>query len=265
METKGNESTDAPVEQFSMLDPHSQTNNDRAFVRAMESYYDASLGANIDKLRNFTKFVPRQILSMFLAKHALFQNVVNVHGHVIECGVFLGGGLMTWAQLSAIYEPVNHVRRVVGFDTFTGFAGSHVKDKSASNPEFLKEGGLAANSYEDLMECVRLYDLNRPIGHIPRIELVKGDALQTIPDYVQNNQHLVVAMLYLDFDLYEPTKIALESFLPRMPKGAVIAFDELNQAAWPGETLAVLETVGLKNLRIQRYPYHSALSYAVLE
>jgi hypothetical protein len=88
--------------------------------------------------------------------------------------------------------------------------------------------------------------------------------MQTIPEYVKNNQHLVVAMLYLDFDLYEPTKLALETFLPRMPKGAVIAFDELDQAQWPGETLAVLETVGLRNLKIERFPFHSALSFAAL-
>jgi hypothetical protein len=45
----------------------------------------------------------------------------------------------------------------------------------------------------------------------------------------------------------------------------VLAFDELNQAFWPGETLAVLETIGLRNLRIQRFPYMPQLSYAVLE
>jgi hypothetical protein len=50
-----------------------------------------------------------------------------------------------------------------------------------------------------------------------------------------------------------------------MPKGAVLAFDELDQAQWPGETMAVLETVGLRNLRIQRFPWHSALSFAVIE
>ena len=71
--------------------------------------------------------------------------------------------------------------------------------------------------------------------------------------------------LYLDFDLYEPTKVAVETFLPRMPKGAILAFDELNQAAWPGETLAVLETVGLRSLRVQRFPFTPALSYAVLD
>lgn len=251
-------------EEFSMLIPHNQTENDVAFSRGMETYFSHSLGTNMDKLRNFAKFVPRQALSQFLAKNELFKHVVNIHGHIIECGVFLGGGLMTWAQLSAIYEPVNHVRRIVGFDTFTGFPAISEKDKG-QNPDYAVTGGLATRAYEDLQEAIRLYDLNRPVGHIPRLELVVGDAIQTIPQYLQDNQHLVVALLYLDFDLFEPTRVALETFLPRMPKGALIAFDELDQAAWPGETLAVLETLGLRNLKVQRFPFTPQLSYAILE
>lgn len=127
------------------------------------------------------------------------------------------------------------------------------------------KAGLPLHAYDDLRECVRLYDLNRFIEHIPRVELVVGDAMQTIPEYVENNPHLVVAMLYLDFDLYEPTKMAIETFLPRMPKGSILAFDELNQESWPGETMAVLETVGLRNLRIERFPFTPQLSFAVLD
>jgi len=250
--------------QFSMLDSRNQTENDQEFFRGIETYFTHSLGTNLDKLRNFTKYVPRQTLSTFLVKHTLFQRILPVHGHIIECGVFLGGGLMTWAHLSAIYEPVNHIRRIVGFDTFTGFVKVNDKDKG-DNLQYAVEGGLTTHAYDDLRECIRLYDLNRPIGHIPRVELVVGDATQTIPEYIHNNPHLVVAMLYLDFDLYEPTKVAIETFLPRMPKGAVIAFDELGQSAWPGETLAVCETIGLRNLRIERFSITPALSFAILE
>ena len=127
------------------------------------------------------------------------------------------------------------------------------------------KAGLPLHAYDDLRECVRLYDLNRFIEHIPRVELVVGDAMQTIPEYVENNPHLVVAILYLNFDLYEPTKMAIETFLPRMPKGSILAFDELNQESWPGETMAVLETVGLRNLRIERFPFTPQLSFAVLD
>ncbi|MFO1459964.1 MAG: TylF/MycF/NovP-related O-methyltransferase [Verrucomicrobiota bacterium] len=253
-----------PSQTFSMLNPQNQTKSDLEFQEEIQRYYQASLGTDLDKLRNFQKYVPRQALSLFLAKNELFKEVVGVHGHIIECGVFLGGGLMTWAQLSAIYEPVNHVRRVVGFDTFDGFPSISNKDMAAPLPQ-LHTGGLKADSMADLKDCARLYDKNRPIGHIPRVELVQGDATQSIPDYVRDNPHLVVALLYLDFDLFEPTLAALDFFLPRMPKGAVLAFDELNQKNWPGETLAVLQNPGLRNLRIRRFPFSPQLSYAILE
>lgn len=250
---------------LTMIDPRHQTANDVEFQRGMEEFFPGSHGSTVEKLRNFTKFVPRQSLAQFLAKAALFQeHVLPSHGHIIECGVFLGGGLMTWAQLSAIFEPVNHTRKVVGFDTFSGFPTIGEKDEG-DKLEYTKSGGLATHAEDDIRRAIRLYDINRAIGHMPRVDLVVGDATKTIPAYASANPHLVVAMLYLDFDLFEPTKIAIETFLPRMPKGSVLAFDELNQAAWPGETRAVLETVGLRNLRIRRFPFTPQLSYAVLE
>lgn len=243
-----------------MLDPRSRTAADNEYEAGMESYFEASLGTNIDKLRSFAKFVPRQTISTFLAKSELFRQVLGIHGHIIECGVYLGAGLMTWANLSAIHEPFNHTRRIVGFDTFDGIPSINRHDGPIQTV-----GRCAANAKDDILECIKLYDLNRPIGHIPRIELIEGDATKTIPVYIEQNKHVVVAMLYLDFGIYEPTKSAIDHFLPRMPKGAIIVFDELSQAACPGETQAALDTVGLRNLRIQRFPYASALSYAVLE
>ncbi len=77
-------------EHFSMLLPQNQTEKDVAFSQGMEEYFSRSMGTNMDKLRNFAKFVPRQALSQFLAKYELFQQVLNVHGHIIECGVFPG-------------------------------------------------------------------------------------------------------------------------------------------------------------------------------
>jgi hypothetical protein len=69
----------------------------------------------------------------------------------------------------------------------------------------------------------------------------------------------------LDFDLYEPTKIALEHFAPRMPKGAIIAFDELDNPLWPGETLAMLEAFRDKPLRLERLPFDPYIAFAEIE
>ena len=253
---------------FSMLNSRTQTEADERYYLKIQEFFDESEGDTLAKLRNFSKFVPRQNLSLFLAKNEIFRQILDVHGHIVECGVFMGGGLLTWAQFSAIYEPYNHTRRVVGFDTFAGFPNLSQADtpEADSKVPFAKVGGLAAPRTEvDIQRAVQLYDSNRPIGHIERVELVKGDAQQTIPAYVENNKHAVVSLLYLDFDLYEPTVTAIRTFLPRMPKGAIIAFDELNQKQWPGETLAVLDTIGIKNLRIRRFPFTPQISYAVLE
>ena len=110
-----------------------------------------------------------------------------------------------------------------------------------------------------------MYDANRTLGHIEKIILDKGDATETIPQYLDENPHTVVSLLHLDFDIYEPTMAALDHFVPRMPKGAVIVFDELNHPAWPGETRAVAENLKLGSMRIRRFPFEPHISYATIE
>ena len=39
----------------------------------------------------------------------------------------------------------------------------------------MKKGGYNINSFNDLKKCIELFDSNRFINHIPKIELVKGD------------------------------------------------------------------------------------------
>jgi hypothetical protein len=242
-----------------------QRPQDDEYHRRLNEYYAASAGSHVDKLRTFPKFVPVAELGRFLAKSRIFERVLNVPGSVVECGVYGGGGVMTWATVSAILEPLNHVRRVIGFDTFGGFTGTSAMDAPrAINPNAVA-GGLAADKADDIAQSAAIFDLYRPLGHIPKVELVKGDALATIPDYLERNPHLVVSLLYLDFDLYEPTKCAIERFVPRMPKGAVIAFDELNHRAWPGETMALLDTLGIRSLRLERFAFQPQISFACLE
>jgi hypothetical protein len=231
------------------------------FMSRLEQALGASSFSATEQMMNFPLYTPRQDLARYLCKFEIFKRVLGVHGSIVECGVFFGGGVAWWAQLSAILEPANHQRRVVGFDTFSGFPGLTDEDVDSESAE-AREGGLAVDSYDEISRCIELLDMNRPIGHIPKIELVRGDARETIPRYVDDNPQLLVSLLYLDFDVYEPTKVAIETFLPRMPKGAVIAFDELNLKDWPGETIATLESLHLNELRLERFPFGSTISFA---
>lgn len=215
------------------------------------------------KLEAFPRYARRKTVTRFLALYEIFKQVLDVKGSIVECGVNRGFGLMSWAHFSAVLEPADLTRRIYGFDSFSGFVSTHSKDKnSVQNPA---RGGLKADSFDELSRLLEVYDSDRFLGHVNKVTLVKGDATKTIPDFVRKNGHLVVSLLYLDFDLFEPTKAALKHFVPRMPKGAILAFDELDNPIWPGETQAVLETIGMNKLRIRRVPWDPYIGYAILE
>ena len=216
------------------------------------------------KMENFPKYVKRQNLTRFIALYEIFKKVVKVKGSVIECGVNNGFGLLTWAKLSSILEPVNLTRRVYGFDTFEGFPSISSLDTSKKY-NHIKKGDLSADVYAELNELIEIFDSTRFLGHIPKVNLIKGDASETIPKFINENKHLIVSLLFLDFDLYEPTKMALTHFLPRMPRGAIVAFDELDNPLWPGETLAMLEEHTKYNFRIERLDFDPYIGYAVLD
>lgn len=214
------------------------------------------------KLANAPKYMRRKTFTRLLSLYEIFKKVVDVKGSIVECGVNRGFGIMCWAQFSAVLEPANLTRRIYGFDSFSGFVGVHAKDtNSRLNPT---KGGLKADSYEELRQLIAIYDSDRFLGHVDKVHLVKGDATKTIPKFITKNSHLVISLLFMDFDLYEPTKVALQNFLPRMPKGAVLAFDELDNPIWPGETQAALEAVGLRKLSLRRLPWDPYISYAIL-
>jgi hypothetical protein len=245
-------------------EPSRTTENEVHFRAALDEYFRESIGTNVEKLQNFSKYVPTQDIRKFICRYELFNRILPVHGSIVECGVLYGGGLMTWAQLSEIFEPLNHLRNVIGFDTFAGFVSMSEKDQTGLAAQ-AKTGGLAINAYEDLRKSIELYNQNRFLNHIEKVRLVKGDIAETLPAYLEANPHLVVSLLWLDFDIFEPTVLALRYLVKRIPKGGIIAFDELNHEMWPGETIAVMQEIGINNLRVQRFPFGSTMSYAVME
>lgn len=243
------------------------TDKDKAYARDREEYLKkiAAHSGAVGIADGFAKYARRQEVTRFLARHELFKLVEGVQGCIVECGVYAGQGLMSWAQLSSILEPVGGVfRHVYGFDTFSGFPSVHAKDTNSSTNLDWKAGDLNVDSYSDIRKCIELFDSNRFLAQMPKVSLVKGDFIKTGPQFLDQNPHVLISLLYLDFDLYEPTKRALELFLPRMSSGAVLAFDEINHPLWPGETLALLESLDLRKYRIRKFPFEINMSYIVL-
>ena len=98
---------------------------------------------------------------------------------------------------------------------------------------------------EKLTDLLNLHESFSPISDKKKHCLVKGDASETIVPWLNENPHAIVSMAIFDMDLYKPTKNVLEKIIPRLVKGSLLVFDELNCEFFPGETLA-LEGVRIK-------------------
>ena len=233
------------------------------WYKKRQEYIDGSAQLPHRLVDTFPVFSIRQKVTRFVETLRYWELIENIPGDIFECGVAGGEFLMAMAHFSAIYEPHHYTRKIIGFDTFEGFTNPSKEDLS-SGASHVKPGGLHYDSYEYLQDAIRFYDENRMIGNIPKIFLEKGDISETLPHYLEKNPATVIGLLHLDVDLYQPTLDTLKHAIKRMPKGAVIVFDEINHRDYPGETIAAMEALGLQNIELRRVREASAAAYVRL-
>lgn len=215
-------------------------------------------------LAHLPLFLTRSSLAHILFMNDLYRQALSVHGDILEFGTRWGRNLALFLTLRNIHEPHNYTRRVVGFDTFEGFASLSAQD---GRDAILKDGNLAVSaSWEtSLADLLRQHEALAPRPGLQRFELVKGDVCETFPAWLERHPESLVALAYFDMDIYRPTREALEALLPRLTRGSVIGFDELCLEAFPGETVALREVLDLSRHRLIRSPYSGNQSYIVFE
>ena len=202
-------------------------------------------------------FANRIQTASMLSRVELFKMVMDIPGAIIETGVYKGNSLMLYLQLSLLLEPYAINRSLYGFDTFEGFRSIDGK----FDPSDIDEQMFSETDASVLEQSILLNDLIRPVNRIPRCELIKGDIVKTVPEFVKDRPELCVAMLILDTDLYQPTKVALQTFLPLMPKGAIVVLDEVCYRNFAGETQALKEVLNLNQVELKRFPYEGSVGY----
>lgn len=215
-------------------------------------------------LPNLGLYLSSKNLSRILFFYEIYKKILNLHGNIMEFGVRWGQTLSILSALRGIFEPYNRHRKIVGFDTFEGFRGLCDTDGAKCKS---KDGSFSVTQgYEEYLDNIlSIQEGQNPISHLKKYELIKGDAVKTIPEYLKNHPETMVSLAIFDFDIYIPTKAALESIKPYLCKGSVLVFDELCDDIFPGETIALREVFGTNNVRVQRMPMTSRISYLVLE
>lgn len=216
-----------------------------------------------EMLINSGLYMRSSALSKLLFLNEAYQHVVSIPGNIMVFGTWWGQDVTVFYNLRAVHEPYNFTRKVIGFDTFTGYPAPTNQDKISDT---IKEGAYTtANNYKQHLDALLDYHEQENImAHIKKYDLVEGDILHTLPAYCKSNPHELISLIYIDVALYEPTKVILEQCLPNMVKGSVIVFDELNAHEYPGETIALKESGLLQKctlLRSKILPDRSYLIY----
>jgi hypothetical protein len=244
--------------------PKNYKTNEHQYFCEIQDYFQHSCGSYGEKMHCFTKFVSRQSLAYFMARAEIYKSVVPLHGSVFDFGIYHGGSFFTWLQLSSVYEPYNHVRKFIGFDSFSGFSEISKEDIGGETLDLKKAGGMSyATGYEETVNGVALLDLNRPLGHVKNATVIAGEASARFAEYLDSHEETIIAMANFGLGLYEPTVKILSLLKPRLQKGSVLVFEDLNQANWPGETKALYEVFKPEEISLQRFPFCPHLSFMV--
>jgi Macrocin-O-methyltransferase (TylF) len=215
-------------------------------------------------LVNLGLYMRSSVLAKLLYVNELYQLILDLPGVVMEFGVWWGQNLALVESLRAVYEPYNHMRKVIGFDTFTGYPEVSSEDGSH---ELAAAGQYAVGEgYIDHLRAVLDYhEEENVMAHVPKYELVAGDATKSIGDYLERNPHTLIALAYFDMQLYEPTRACLEAIRPHLVRGAVVALDELGSDEFPGETRALRETLGIDRYQLRRSRFLPDRTYLVID
>ena len=153
----------------------------------------------------------------------------NVPGVLVECGVARG------AQLGGMHSVCGTTRWIYGFDSFQGIPLASKDDDEqpgiGPNPnvqynsldELLKSSGVSSHSKAQVRSNLNMWTGDKA----DNVVLVEGWFQHTLSRYRSVFQQMGgIALLRLDGDLYESTKVSLEQLMPLLSDGGILIVDD---------------------------------------
>lgn len=191
--------------------------------------------------RNPGLFIRGAVLARLLAIAAVYEEILNTPGLILDIGTWRGQTAVMCESLRAIHEPLNFQRSVIAFDTFDGYAGfseadndsaAHGPGKYAVGPEYAAF----------LSELLMLHEKNNAMGHVVgKHSVVRGDASITVADFLATRPGIPVALAFFDLNVYEPTRAALDALTRHLVSGSRLVFWQLMRPGFQAESRALSE------------------------
>lgn len=193
-------------------------------------------------------------IGKIIAHYELYKKVIDIAGEIVECGVFKGASFIRLAIFRNLFG-MHFSKRIIGFDTFGKFPKAEFPKDVDSLQEFVDEAGEESISRQQLMNVLEHKDIDK------YCELIEGDVIKTVPDYIGSHPELKISILNLDCDFYEASVTILKYFYPRLSKNGVLMLD--NYGDFYGETKAVDEFFKDQNVTIHKLPYSESPCFIV--
>jgi hypothetical protein len=201
-----------------------------------------------------------KVLGKLFARVLLFNQVKDVPGDIVECGVFKGSGILSWLKIKKIFAP-NFLKKVIGFDYFD--TNSLLDSLSGNDRVRMKELFEGANyEHEEAAEQLLREKIALAGFCESDYELVQGDISETAKEFAEKRPGFRISLLYLDFDVEVPTYHALSAFWDRVSVGGLVVFDEYAIHQW-SEAEGADKFFKDKNVQIKALDYFAPTAYVV--
>jgi hypothetical protein len=213
-----------------------------------------------DGFNDFIMSSDLKVFGKFLARTLLFQQVKDIPGDIVECGVFKGSGLFTFLKLKRYFCP-NTYKKIIGFDFFDSkklTESLSAQDKQTMTLLFEKRNFSHDVSYKTFLE--KKFVECGFLDH--EFELIQGDISKSVLSFVESRPGAKISLLYLDLDLEIPTYDTLNSLWDRVSSGGIVVFDEYAYHNW-SESIGVDKFFKDKNVKIKSLDFVAPSAYVV--
>ncbi len=183
----------------------------------------------------------------------IYKKIQHLPGAIIEFGVYKGTSLVRLLSFRDLLETQSS-RKVVGFDIFGKFPNNLEMEEDREFVEKFEGAGGYGISKEEL-------DTHLKAKGFSNYELVAGDIMITLPEFLDKNPALKISLLHIDVDVYEPSKFILENLWEKLVAGGILMLDDYGTVA--GETKAVDDFFKDKNILIQKPKYNHIPSFLI--
>jgi len=192
-------------------------------------------------------------IGKFLNHLEVYKKIVNLPGDVLEFGVYKGASIVRLISFRDLLEHSSS-RKVIGFDAFGKFPHDLSLESDRGFVKMFESAGGFGISKQELESHLE----NKKTTNY---ELVEGDIVDSLPLYLEKNPSLKIALLHVDCDTYEPTKIILENLWDKIVPGGILMLDDYGTVE--GETKAVDEYFQNESVVIHKPKHYHIPSYII--